>query len=394
MDLGSLNGTLVNGREISRAVQLADGDIVIFDEQEYRFTGSATDAQSGSDNVTVIANKDEIGRPDRIKPAIRLVEPAPAQAPPPAPAPVNTDASVDAAASTNASYDAALDETAAWDSLANRLDETQSADNQDTGQRDSRISKSQAADQKQQRDRLTEKLRAQKTPMQESSAQDSPAMDSPAQNRQVPNVQTPMLPIQESQAQVPLDKNGTAPQVHESRAQGSADQEAQMAGNRSNSNAQYAHDPDAFEWHSDEPREVKLPPQQQPANRHHQHQAAPQNETIPQGQGSQHANIRHDQDDQDEYMAFPVSSRPGGNARPAGNARSRGNAHFRADERSTRPGLQKHSYRPEPARKVNWARWLIIIPLIIVLALGAIYLAYNAGYTAGTGGSGSSNGFS
>jgi len=37
MDLGSLNGTMVNGREISRAVQLAHGDIVVFDEQEYQF---------------------------------------------------------------------------------------------------------------------------------------------------------------------------------------------------------------------------------------------------------------------------------------------------------------------------------------------------------------------
>ena len=72
MDLGSLNGTTVNGREISRAVQLVDGDILVFDEQEYEF--KSPDTNSAGDNVTVIANKDEIGRPDRIKPAIRVVE--------------------------------------------------------------------------------------------------------------------------------------------------------------------------------------------------------------------------------------------------------------------------------------------------------------------------------
>lgn len=74
MDLGSLNGTMVNGREISRAVQLSDGDIVVFDEQEYQFVSPALSAQHSGDNVTVIANKDEIGRPESIKPAIRIVD--------------------------------------------------------------------------------------------------------------------------------------------------------------------------------------------------------------------------------------------------------------------------------------------------------------------------------
>lgn len=74
MDLGSLNGTTVNGREISRPVQLSDGDIVVFDEQEYRFVSPNTTSTHAGDNVTVIANKDEIGRPDSIKPAIRVVE--------------------------------------------------------------------------------------------------------------------------------------------------------------------------------------------------------------------------------------------------------------------------------------------------------------------------------
>lgn len=75
MDLGSLNGTMVNGREISRAVQLADGDIIVFDEQEYRFLNPEQPAQNSGDNVTVIANKDEIGRPESIKPAIRVIDP-------------------------------------------------------------------------------------------------------------------------------------------------------------------------------------------------------------------------------------------------------------------------------------------------------------------------------
>jgi len=74
MDLGSLNGTTVNGREISRAVQLSDGDIVVFDEQEYRFAGPAALPNTSGDNVTVIANKDEIGKPESIKPAIRVVD--------------------------------------------------------------------------------------------------------------------------------------------------------------------------------------------------------------------------------------------------------------------------------------------------------------------------------
>ncbi len=76
MDLGSLNGTTVNGREISRAVQLIDGDIVVFDEHQYLFQAPDSPQSGNSDNVTVIANKDEIGRPDRIKPAIRVVDTA------------------------------------------------------------------------------------------------------------------------------------------------------------------------------------------------------------------------------------------------------------------------------------------------------------------------------
>ena len=76
MDLGSLNGTTVNGREISRAVQLVDGDIVVFDENQYLYQAPVATQSGQSDNVTVIANKDEIGRPERIKPAIRVVDTA------------------------------------------------------------------------------------------------------------------------------------------------------------------------------------------------------------------------------------------------------------------------------------------------------------------------------
>lgn len=73
MDLGSLNGTIVNGHEINRPVQLADGDIVLFDKQEYRFAISST-MEELSQNVTVIANKAEIANPENIKPAIHILD--------------------------------------------------------------------------------------------------------------------------------------------------------------------------------------------------------------------------------------------------------------------------------------------------------------------------------
>ncbi len=73
MDLGSLNGTMVNGHEINRPVQLADGDIVLFDKQEFRFALSSTTSDV-SENVTVIANKEEIGDPASIKPAIQILD--------------------------------------------------------------------------------------------------------------------------------------------------------------------------------------------------------------------------------------------------------------------------------------------------------------------------------
>jgi len=74
MDLGSLNGTLVNGREIGRAVQLVDGDVIVFDQQEYQFVHAVNTPLDSSENVTVVANKDEVNHPESIKPAIRVVD--------------------------------------------------------------------------------------------------------------------------------------------------------------------------------------------------------------------------------------------------------------------------------------------------------------------------------
>lgn len=117
MDLGSLNGTMVNGREIGRPVQLTDGDIVVFDQQEYLFVGAATTEQLAGDNVTVIANKDEIGRPESIRPAIRVVDtPEPAQVaqPPAAQTPaVQTPAAE--AQPGHADNPQSFDDTEAWE---------------------------------------------------------------------------------------------------------------------------------------------------------------------------------------------------------------------------------------------------------------------------------------
>ncbi len=104
MDLGSLNGTMVNGREISRAVQLADGDIIVFDEQEYRFLNPEHSVQNSGDNVTVIANKDEIGRPESIKPAIRMID-----------QPGATSDTQTPEYSSSGSLNGSLDDTEAWE---------------------------------------------------------------------------------------------------------------------------------------------------------------------------------------------------------------------------------------------------------------------------------------
>jgi len=76
-DLGSLNGTLVNGIEIDGTHVLKNSDIIIFDSEKYllklpkksrrarEFTSSTAD--------TVIANKAERINPDSITPAIRII---------------------------------------------------------------------------------------------------------------------------------------------------------------------------------------------------------------------------------------------------------------------------------------------------------------------------------
>jgi len=129
MDLGSLNGTTVNGREISRAVQLIDGDILVFDEQEYLFHAPSASESNNSDNVTVIANKDEVGRPERIKSAIRVVETAPV---PPAEASndsmASTPLSESSSESVGSSVNASLDETESWETP--RLNEAAADENE------------------------------------------------------------------------------------------------------------------------------------------------------------------------------------------------------------------------------------------------------------------------
>lgn len=372
MDLGSLNGTLVNGREISRAVQLADGDIVIFDEQEYRFTGSAADSQIGSDNVTVIANKDEIGRPDRIKPAIRLVETMPALSS------NETNNETD-----NDANEASLDETKAWDSMANNLEQSRGGtDTQNTGQRYQSAAPSQAENQKKQRDELTKKLRT-KDPLVQDSQVQGPQLQDP----QAPKTQTPEsqpLPTQKPQESAQSDNEEPARQdrAYQPRVLQGQEQRHQSHETWSNATAHQAQDPDAFDWQTDESHNVKLPAQQQPAYHHQSRQAAPQHAQLSQGQQSAEGTNFHE--DQDHFSPFPATSRPGG------DARSRGNERFRPDLSSTRPGLQKHSYKPVRKKNVNWTLWFIVIPVMTLIAIGAVYLAYNAGLSAG----GSSSGFS
>lgn len=380
MDLGSLNGTLVNGREISRAVQLADGDIVVFDEQEYRFTGSAADSQIGSDNVTVIANKDEIGRPDRIKPAIRLVETMPAPSSKEVNYQTNNDTNND---TNNEASEASLDETKAWDSMASNLEPSPGdSDKQDTGQRYVSVSPAQAENQKKQRQELTKKLKTHEPQSQDPQGQKPQTPYSTPYS----TPESPSLPMQQSQEPAPRDSEQPAGQDREPHPGVSQGRGQQSQENWSNATAYQARDPDAFDWQPDEPRSVKLPVQQQPAYRHQSDQADqadPQNAYPSQSQPSaQSANFH---DDQGHFPPVPTTSRPGG------DARSRGNDRFMVDTSSTRPGLQKHSYKPVRKKNVNWTLWFIVVPVMTLIAVGAVYLAYNAGVSAGTG---SSSGFS
>jgi len=310
MDLGSLNGTLVNGREINQAVQLSDGDVVIFDEQEYRFASAITSSQSSSDNVTIIANKDEIGRPDRIKPAIRLVETAPVTS--------SSDASADE------TDQASLDETKAWDSLTVDVEPVQDEQELITGQREAAVPLTQPAN-----DHL----------------KSEPLLTQP----QVSEPQAQQQPAQEPQAQ-----------------------DAQSIPAPAAANEQPAADGDEFDWLTDESPTGNAPRQrQQPANHRQEHMT---DQRYIQSSPDQHIAQNADYYD-DQYDEIRATSRPGGN------------------ERSSRPGLQKHhGYHRAPTRNINWFRWLVVFPLLIAVAAGAIYLAYNAGYTAGS--AGSSSGFS
>jgi pSer/pThr/pTyr-binding forkhead associated (FHA) protein len=77
-DLGSLNGTLVNGTEIDGTHTLQDGDIIAFDTDKYlllfpqqRHSASAQSNASTAD--TVIADKNERADPSSIKPAIKII---------------------------------------------------------------------------------------------------------------------------------------------------------------------------------------------------------------------------------------------------------------------------------------------------------------------------------
>ncbi len=75
-DLGSLNGTLVNGVEIDGTQILKHSDIIIFDTDKYLLTipqmKHAPEATSSTAD-TVIANKAERFNPDSITPAIRII---------------------------------------------------------------------------------------------------------------------------------------------------------------------------------------------------------------------------------------------------------------------------------------------------------------------------------
>jgi len=438
MDLGSLNGTLVNGREINRPVQLSDGDIVIFDEQEYRFTNAASHYQSGSDNVTVIANKDEIGRPDRIKPAIRVVDTMPASSA------HNADAS-------------ALDETKSWDSLTGDFDGTE---DQDTGQRGKPAADTQESPTHEPQVYVAKESQS---PAQQANAQAHQAPEPNAQVQQAnaqahqapePNAQALQANAQAHQAPKPnaqaQQANAQAHQVQESIAEA---QEVDVPSQQvSEPNAQ-AQNPDAQARQAPEPNEQvhKPDPQahlaQKPEAQARQARkpnaqprepraAEPQFQQREQQQREQHArdqqqqhqkreNDAYDNEDYDAVDDFSAPRRAKNN--PAGKRQSpikrppvpvaprqsqrrpaqRSNSNDARDQRSpfsagprpggdhlsTRPGLAKHyGPKPKPIKKFNWVRWLIVVPLITVIVLAAIYFAYNAGLSAGN--SGGSNGFS
>ena len=75
-DLGSLNGTLVNGIEIDATHVLENSDIIIFDTDRYLLSIPPMNQApyvTSSTADTVIANKAERFNPDSIAPAIRII---------------------------------------------------------------------------------------------------------------------------------------------------------------------------------------------------------------------------------------------------------------------------------------------------------------------------------
>ncbi|MEE9333219.1 MAG: FHA domain-containing protein [Granulosicoccaceae bacterium] len=82
-DLGSLNGTLVNGVEIDATHVLENSDVIIFDTDKYLLSISpmkhAPEATSSTAD-TVIANKAERFNPDSIASAIRIIADEPSSA--------------------------------------------------------------------------------------------------------------------------------------------------------------------------------------------------------------------------------------------------------------------------------------------------------------------------
>ncbi len=75
-DLGSLNGTLVNGIEIDTTHVLENSDIIVFDTDRYLLSISPikrAPSATSSTADTVIANKAERFNPDSITPAIRII---------------------------------------------------------------------------------------------------------------------------------------------------------------------------------------------------------------------------------------------------------------------------------------------------------------------------------
>jgi len=78
-DLGSLNGTLVNGKEAVNKLLLQHGDIIIFDEIEYELMlpeSALHQLIPDSEKDTVVANLREREREDLIKSEVRLVDEA------------------------------------------------------------------------------------------------------------------------------------------------------------------------------------------------------------------------------------------------------------------------------------------------------------------------------